>query len=78
MPFAQIGEKELYYTWSPAKGASKQPGITLLFIHGLGSSSSFYVTVIPSLLEAGFSCLAFDTHGWYPPFEVRSAHGLAS
>jgi alpha-beta hydrolase superfamily lysophospholipase len=65
MPFAQINEKELYYTWSPAKDGSEQPGLTILLIHGLGSSSSFYATVIPKLLEAGFGCLAFDTHGWY-------------
>lgn len=63
MPFAQLSDKKLFYTWRPAKVGSKQAGTTILFIHGLGSSSSFYETVIPSLVEAGFGCLALDTHG---------------
>lgn len=70
MPFAQINQKKLYYTWSPGKAGSKQLGITLLFIHGLGSTSSFYATVIPSLLEEGFGCLAFDTHGRCRPLNL--------
>ncbi|RFU26923.1 hypothetical protein B7463_g9430, partial [Scytalidium lignicola] len=36
---------------------------TLLFIHGLGSSSSFYATIIPHLVALGLSCLALDTNG---------------
>lgn len=63
MPFIHIAGKELYYTWSQAKATGEQPGLTLLFIHGLGSSSSFYATIIPGLLQSGFSCLAVDTYG---------------
>ena len=64
MPFIHVNRKELYYTWSSPETRSKQnSGLTLVFIHGLGSSSSFYATVIPSLVKAGFSCLAIDTHG---------------
>lgn len=63
MPFIQTSGKELYYTWSQAKATGERPGLTLLFLHGLGSSSSFYATIIPRLLETGFSCLAVDTYG---------------
>ncbi|KAG5939763.1 hypothetical protein E4U53_007737 [Claviceps sorghi] len=58
MPSLTFDNQELYYTWSP--GAD---GPILLFVHGLGSSSSFYATMIPSLVEKGHSCLAFDTPG---------------
>lgn len=58
MPSIRIDDQELYYTWTPAGD-----GPILLFIHGLGSSSSFYSTIIPSLVEKGHSCLAFDTPG---------------
>ena len=62
MPFARVNDKCLYYfVRSPTRSA-----LTLVFIHGLGSSSSFYATVIPGLVEAGFSCLAIDTHGKRP------------
>ncbi|KAG5923905.1 hypothetical protein E4U42_004797 [Claviceps africana] len=58
MPSVNIDSQELYYTWSP-----RGKGPVLLFVHGLGSSSSFYSTIIPSLVEKGHSCLAFDIPG---------------
>jgi alpha-beta hydrolase superfamily lysophospholipase len=58
MPFVRDEDHDLFYTWAPAKG-----DLTLLFIHGLGSSSSFYAPVTSLLLERGYSCLAFDTPG---------------
>ncbi|POR35548.1 3-oxoadipate enol-lactonase 2 [Tolypocladium paradoxum] len=58
MPFLQIEDQELYYTWTPAGD-----GPTILFIHGLGSSNSFYASIVPSLVQNGYSCLAFDTPG---------------
>ncbi|KAI1875881.1 uncharacterized protein JN550_002167 [Neoarthrinium moseri] len=62
MPFLDIRGKSLYYTKSsPEKGS--ESGTTFLMIHGLGSSSSFYATTIPSLAAAGHTCVAFDTHG---------------
>ncbi|KAL1848938.1 hypothetical protein VTK73DRAFT_9978 [Phialemonium thermophilum] len=64
MPFIQLGEKQLFYTWSDGKvGAARPAARTLLLLHGLGSSSSFYATVIPSLAQAGYSCLAIDSYG---------------
>ncbi|KAK2595291.1 hypothetical protein QQS21_007006 [Conoideocrella luteorostrata] len=58
MPSIQIDDQELCYSWNPAG-----EGPILLFIHGLGSSHSFYSTIIPSLVRKGNSCLAFDTPG---------------
>lgn len=65
MPFINISPtQELYYVLrSPQDAASS--GLTFLFIHGLGSSSSFYATVIPALVAAGHLCLAFDMNGSY-------------
>lgn len=58
MPFVNDQGNDLFYTWAPAKG-----DLTILFIHGLGSSSSFYAPVTSLLLERGYSCLALDTPG---------------
>ncbi|PHH78054.1 hypothetical protein CDD83_4051 [Cordyceps sp. RAO-2017] len=58
MPFLRLDEQDLYYAWTRAGD-----GPAILFIHGLGSSSSFFAPIIPSLVDDGFSCLAFDTPG---------------
>lgn len=59
MPCLRIEDQDLYYDWTQAGDDS----LVLVFIHGLGSSSSFYAPIIPSLVEHGYSCLAFDTPG---------------
>lgn len=58
--------QDLYYKWDPvtSEGAT---GLTVLFIHGLGSSHCFYDPVIRSLKQRGYSCLAFDTPGPFKP-----------
>lgn len=58
MPSIRIDNQELYYTWSP-----RANGPILLFVHGIGSSHSFYSPIIPSLVKKGHSCLAFDIPG---------------
>ncbi len=63
MPFTETNGKLLYYTWNSTDRSQKGSGLTLLLIHGLGSSSSFYAPIVPYLTAAGFSCLAVDTHG---------------
>lgn len=77
MPFLKLQDRDrqLYYTFTaPQNGASTADKITtIVLIHGLGSSSSYYAPVIPRLVEAGYSCLALDSHGPYicltvPPF----------
>ncbi|KAF3763895.1 putative alpha/beta hydrolase [Cryphonectria parasitica EP155] len=60
MPFTEINGKTLFYSWKPASRA----GLTLYFIHGLGSAHSFWSPVIPDLVDAGFSCLAIDVPGF--------------
>ncbi|UNI17584.1 hypothetical protein JDV02_003916 [Purpureocillium takamizusanense] len=57
MPSLRVQDQDLFYTWH----AAGDP--VLLFIHGLGSSNSFYAPIIPSLVQQGISCLAFDTPG---------------
>ncbi|KAL2283204.1 hypothetical protein FJTKL_10090 [Diaporthe vaccinii] len=60
MPFTEINGKTIFYSWKPASRA----GLTLYFIHGLGSAHSFWSPIIPGLVEAGFSCLAIDVPGF--------------
>ncbi|ROW00151.1 hypothetical protein VSDG_03583 [Cytospora chrysosperma] len=60
MPFTEINGKKIFYSWTPASRA----GLTLYFIHGLGSSHSFWAPCIPGLVAAGFSCLSFDVPGF--------------
>ncbi|KAK2751454.1 hypothetical protein FQN55_000729 [Onygenales sp. PD_40] len=61
MPFTTVNSKCLYYTLTP--GSPTGSPITVLFIHGLGSASSFYYPIIPHISQLGFHCLALDTNG---------------
>ena len=64
MPFAETSNgKRLFYVHRKPDTGAPDLGITILMIHGLGSSHSFYMPLLPSLLDAGFSCLVYDTHG---------------
>ncbi|KFH44093.1 hypothetical protein ACRE_051340 [Hapsidospora chrysogenum ATCC 11550] len=49
----------VYYPELPVRSN----GVTFVFIHGLGSSHSFYAAIIPSLVRQGYTCLAIDTPG---------------
>lgn len=60
MPHITLNNKSLYYVVNEPE---QQPNATLLLIHGLGSSSSFYYPVIPFLVKAGIRCIALDTYG---------------
>src|SRR5258708_763703 len=66
MPYANVNSKCIFYSLvhavSPSRATSSSP-IALLFIHGLGSSSSFYVPLVPRVAALGYVCLAIDTHG---------------
>lgn len=61
MPFKTINSKALFYTNTPST-SSLPNRHTTLFIHGLGSSSCFYSTIIPSLTSQT-RCIALDTPG---------------
>ncbi|EHK21081.1 uncharacterized protein TRIVIDRAFT_83633 [Trichoderma virens Gv29-8] len=67
MPFLKLQDRDrqLYYTWSapPTAASSSDKITTVILIHGLGSSSSYYAPVIPKLVDAGYTCLALDSHG---------------
>lgn len=62
MTLITINSKSLHYTLYPAS-ASSPSSLTLIFLHGLGSTSSFYAPIIPLLSSAGHACLTVDTHG---------------
>lgn len=65
MPYTQVKNKKrkLFYTIASPDGATGKSGLTLLCIHGLGSSSSFYAPITSHLTSLGHTVLAIDTHG---------------
>ncbi|KAF8849454.1 alpha/beta-hydrolase [Acephala macrosclerotiorum] len=61
MPFKTIDSEKLFYTDCHSENAN--PSLpTALLLHGLGSSSCFYATIIPSLKET-VRCIALDYPG---------------
>ncbi|KFZ17887.1 hypothetical protein V501_01492 [Pseudogymnoascus sp. VKM F-4519 (FW-2642)] len=58
MPSVKVNGKSLFYTIDGDSTAR----VTTLFIHGLGSSSCFYHTVIPGL-KSSTRCIALDIPG---------------
>ncbi|KAH8682640.1 alpha/beta hydrolase [Xylariales sp. PMI_506] len=64
MPFLEVNGKRLFYHKTSAEKVSK-PGsnLSVLAIHGLGSTHSFYLPVFRQLAEAGFTCYGYDTYG---------------
>ncbi|RAL59690.1 hypothetical protein DID88_000323 [Monilinia fructigena] len=61
MPFTTINNKTIFYSVTPQTEDLNHPNTTL-FIHGLGSSSCFYHTIIPRISSQS-TCIAFDTPG---------------
>ncbi|EXK29310.1 hypothetical protein FOMG_14468 [Fusarium oxysporum f. sp. melonis 26406] len=62
MPFIKVQNKKLFYAQVDAETVSKH-GPVLVFIHGLGSSHSFYIPVMNQLATAGYSSIALDVYG---------------
>ncbi|KAH7312926.1 3-oxoadipate enol-lactone hydrolase-like protein [Rhexocercosporidium sp. MPI-PUGE-AT-0058] len=63
MPFKTLNSKSIFYTDTRSTSASPTTNPhTTLFIHGLGSSSCFYSTIIP-YLTSQTRCVALDTPG---------------
>lgn len=56
MPFVKSSRSIFYHVDSPEDYAC-----TLFFIHGLGSSSTFYFSIIPHLRSLQFRCILMDT-----------------
>jgi len=69
MPFIKVQNKKLFYAQVDAETASKD-GSVLVFIHGLGSSHSFYIPVMNQLATAGYSSIALDVYGQYWLYSV--------
>ncbi|OIW22879.1 alpha/beta hydrolase [Coniochaeta ligniaria NRRL 30616] len=65
MPFIDVNNKSLFYTLSspPPSSTHPNPAFTILCIHGLGSSSSFYAPITSPLTSLGHTVVAIDTHG---------------
>ncbi|KIL87617.1 hypothetical protein FAVG1_09325 [Fusarium avenaceum] len=63
MPFLEVGNKRLFYAQVDAETGSHTSGPVLVFIHGLGSSHSFYIPVMNQLATAGYSSIALDVYG---------------
>lgn len=64
MPFYNINGKELFA--SSVRGNAEGPAdkkVTFLCIHGLGSTHSFYSTLVPGLTSSGYDIVAYDTYG---------------
>ncbi|ESZ91705.1 hypothetical protein SBOR_7900 [Sclerotinia borealis F-4128] len=61
MPSTTLNNKSIFYTITPQTSHLDKLNTTLL-IHGLGSSSNFYHTIIPELSTKS-TCIAFDTPG---------------
>ncbi|KAI5295171.1 hypothetical protein KEM52_002163 [Ascosphaera acerosa] len=63
MPYFKGHEgKQLFFTNTQPETPSHSE-ISLLFLHGLGASSSAYFPIIPSLSAMGFRCITMDTYG---------------
>ncbi|KAM6511460.1 Hydrolase-4 domain-containing protein [Fusarium falciforme] len=62
MPYLDIEKKRLFYTQVEAE-SPRAGSPVLVFIHGLGSSHSFYTPVMGHLAAAGYPSVAFDVYG---------------
>ncbi|KAF4437273.1 hypothetical protein F53441_13092 [Fusarium austroafricanum] len=62
MPFIEVENKKLFYARVDAETEQKN-GPVLVFIHGLGSSHSFYIPVMHQLATSGYSSIALDVYG---------------
>ncbi|RGP64025.1 hypothetical protein FLONG3_9724 [Fusarium longipes] len=63
MPFHNVNGKKLFYARVDAETEPKTASPVLVFIHGLGSSHSFYIPVMHDLAASGYSSVALDVYG---------------
>lgn len=60
MPFAKVEGKDLHYSdYAPVEGG--QAPLTIIFVHGLGSTQNYYQSVLPYLTK--YRCITFDNYG---------------
>ncbi|EXJ92681.1 hypothetical protein A1O3_01233 [Capronia epimyces CBS 606.96] len=60
MPFANINGHSLLYT-DIAPSGNQEPKLTLILIHGLGSTQNYFFPIFPYL--AAYRCIVFDNYG---------------
>ena len=60
MPFAKIDRRELHYTDHASSSGSNQ-ALTLVLVHGLGSTQNYYGPILPYLTD--YRCITFDNYG---------------
>lgn len=59
MPFADINSHKLHYTdIAPPEGQTAR--LTLIFVHGLGSTQNYYFPIFPYLTS--YRCIIFDNY----------------
>ncbi|KAF5657730.1 Mut3p-like transcriptional activator [Fusarium heterosporum] len=63
MPFLEVENKRLFYARVDAEQESPISDTVLVFIHGLGSSHSFYIPVMHHLAAVGYTSIALDVYG---------------
>jgi pimeloyl-ACP methyl ester carboxylesterase len=59
MPFAKIDGRQLHYTAYTPPDTNSQT-LTIVFVHGLGSTQNFYGPIIPYLSQ--YRCVTFDNY----------------
>ena len=59
MPFATINGHSLHYT-DIAPSGEQSPNLTLIFVHGLGSTQNYYFPIFPYLTS--YRCIIFDNY----------------
>jgi pimeloyl-ACP methyl ester carboxylesterase len=62
MPYITVNNHRLHYfnSWDPTT-QSTTPSLSIVLIHGLGSSQNYYFPILPYLKE--YRCITFDTYG---------------
>lgn len=63
MPFTTANSKTLFYTLTPPPPPTPPTGLTLLTIHGLGATSTYFTPITAALALAGHTLLTFDIDG---------------
>lgn len=61
MPFVQAGSHSLHYSDSHPLDGPASSSLTVIFIHGLGSSQNYYFPILPHLKN--HRCITIDTYG---------------
>lgn len=59
MPFAKIEGRDLHYT-DTAPTSKNASGLSIVFVHGLGSTQNFYGPILPYLTD--YRCVTFDNY----------------